>query len=167
MVTQPLSSRRTGSFPSGCLVAFFFLFFSMGLAFFYFTTLRPAMQSLAARSWQDMTCTVLSSRVGEHGNTYSVDVVYTYSIDGRAYQSNRYGFLAGSSSGRAGKEEIVARYPSGARVSCWVDPAHPDQAVLNRDPSAEGLFGLIPLVFLIIGGGGMAWSIAAGRGARA
>jgi hypothetical protein len=171
MVTQPLSSRRTGSFPSGCLVAFFAVFFLVGFAAFYFTTLRPAMQSLTARSWTETTCTVLSSQVGEHpgskSTTYSVDVVYTYSFDGQPYQAHRYGFLGGSSSGRTGKEEIVARYPPGARVSCWVDPAHPDQAVLNRDPSAEWLFGLIPLVFLIIGACGMAWSYAAGQRAKA
>jgi hypothetical protein len=148
-------------------VAFFGVFFLVGLAAFYFVTVRPAMQALAARSWVETTCTVLSSQVGEHGSTYSVDVVYTYSFDGQAFQSNRYGFLGGSSSGRTGKEEIVARYPTGARVSCWVDPNHPEQAVLNREPSAEWLFGLIPLVFLILGDGGMAWSIAAGRRARA
>jgi len=170
MVTQPLSSRRTGSFPSGCLVAFFAIFFLVGLGAFYFATLRPAMQSLAARSWQETTCTVLSSGVGEHSGdstTYSVDVDYTYSFDGQTFQAHRYGFLGGSSSGRSGKEEIVARYPPGARVPCWVDPAHPEQAVLNRDPSAEWLFGLIPLLFVIIGGGGMAWSLAVGRRARA
>ncbi|HSS75243.1 MAG TPA: DUF3592 domain-containing protein, partial [Thermoanaerobaculia bacterium] len=82
MVTQPLSSRRTGSFPGGCLVAFFAIFFLVGFAAFYFTTLRAAMQSFAARSWQETTCTVLSSQVGEHSGsdstTYSVDVVYSY-----------------------------------------------------------------------------------------
>jgi hypothetical protein len=155
MVMQRNSGRRSKSSSMGCVVAFFSLFFLVGLVTFYFVTLRPAMQSLAAHSWQDTTCTVLSSQVGEHGNTYSVDVVYTYSFDGQAYQSNRYGFLGGSSSGRTGKEEIVARYPPGARVSCWIDPIHPDQAVLNREPSAEWLFGLIPLVFLLVGAGGI------------
>ncbi|HEX4966272.1 MAG TPA: DUF3592 domain-containing protein [Thermoanaerobaculia bacterium] len=171
MVTQPLSSRQGKSFPSGCLVAFFGVFFLIGAAAFYFATVRPAMQALAARSWTETECTVLSSQVGTHSgsdsDTYSVDVVYTYEVEGRGYQSNRYGFLGGSSSGRAGKEEVVARYPPGARVPCWYDPAHPEQAVLSREPSAEWLFGLIPLVFVLVGAAGMAWAFRAGRRARA
>jgi len=170
MVTQPLSSRRGSGQSPGCLVAFFGLFFLVGCVVFYFVTARPAMRSLASRSWAETTCSVLSSRVGEHsdsdGSTYSVDVVYTYTFEGRAFQSDRYSFLVGSSSGRAGKEEIVARYPPGARVPCWVDPAHPEQAVLSRGPSMEWLFGLIPLVFLAVGAGGLVWTLRVSRRLR-
>ena len=61
----------------------------------------------------------------------------------------------------------MARYPPGARVPCWVDPAHPEEAVLDRDLSAMWLFGLFPLVFIAVGGGGMVWAIRAGRRGRA
>jgi uncharacterized protein DUF3592 len=171
MVTQPLSSRRgSGKLPIGCLVPFFGIFFLVGAAAFYFATVRPVMRVLASRSWTETTCTVLSSQVGEHSGsdstTYSVDVVYTYSVDGRAFQSDRYGFLGGSSSGREGKEEVVARYPPGARVTCWFDPAHPEMAVLSREPSAEWLFGLIPLAFVLIGAGGVVWTLRASRRQR-
>jgi len=156
------SSRRNQVSQAGCLVAFFGLFFVVGLSVFYFVTVRPVMLYAAARSWQETTCTVLSSEVGSHSGsdstTYSVDVVYTYNFEGREFQAKRYGFLGGSSSGREGKEEIVARYPPGARVTCWIDPSHPDQAVLNREPSLEWLVGLIPLVFLLVGGGGI-WGV--------
>jgi uncharacterized protein DUF3592 len=162
MVPQPPSSRRNRSFPVGCTVAFFALFFLAGLSIFYLITVRPVMSYVAARSWQETSCTVLSSRVGTHrgskSTTYSVDVVYTYSFDGRAFQAKRYSFLGGSGSGRRGKEEIVARYPPGARAACWIDPNHPDQAVLYREPTAEWLFGLIPLVFLVGGAGGI-WGV--------
>lgn len=159
------SSRRNSI---GCVVAFFALFFVLGLSAFYVATVRPVMSFLAARSWQEGSCTVLSSQVGLHpggrSTTYSVDVVYSYSFDGRAFQAKRYGFFGGSSSGREGKEEIVARYPPGARVSCWIDPAHPEQAVLNRAPTAEWLFGLIPLAFLLIGAGGIWGSLRKNQG---
>jgi hypothetical protein len=162
MATRSLFSRRNQVSQVGCLVAFFGLFFLVGLSVFYFVTVRPVMLYAAARSWQETACTVLSSEVGSHpgsdSTTYSVDVVYSYSFEGQEYQARRYGFLGGSSSGREGKEEIVARYPAGARVACWIDPSHPDQAVLNREPSAEWLVGLIPLVFLLVGGGGI-WGV--------
>ncbi|MEA2604775.1 MAG: hypothetical protein QOF89_5767 [Acidobacteriota bacterium] len=171
MVTQPLSSRRGSSkLSTGCLIPFFGVFFLVGAAAFYFATVRPVMRVLASRSWTETTCTVLSSQVGEHpgsdSTTYSVDVVYTYNVDGRAFQSDRYGFLGGSSSGRTGKEEIVARYPPGARVACWVDPAHPEEAVLSREPSAEWLVGLIPLVFVLIGAAGILWTVRSSRRQR-
>ena len=69
MVTQPLSNRRTGSFPSGCLVAFFALFFLVGLVAFYFVLLRPAKQSLAARSWQALG--PFTSPDGDYANVLS------------------------------------------------------------------------------------------------
>lgn len=168
MVTRNLSSGRT---PVGCLVGFFSLFFLVGLSVFYIVTVRPVMSYVAARSWQEATCTVLSSQVGSHpgsdSTTYSVDVVYRYSFEGQAFQANRYGFLGGSSSGRSGKEEIVAGFPPGGRVPCWVDPSHPDQAVLNREPSAEWLVGLVPLVFLLAGGGGIWGALHARQRSRA
>jgi hypothetical protein len=52
-------------------------------------------------------------------------------------------------------------------VPCWVDPEHPEKAVLNRDPSWEWLFVLMPLVFIAVGGGGIAFAIRSGRQAKA
>lgn len=170
MSTPPLSSlRRSGSPPAGCMMPFFALFLLAGCAAFYLTTVRPVRGYLAARSWPETACTVLESRVAEHpdsdggSSTYSVEVVYTYSFGGRDYRSDRYGFLGGSSSGYQRKAAIVASYPPGSRVSCWVDPDHPEKAVLKREPSWEWLVGLIPLVFIAIGGGGILWTVRAGR----
>lgn len=169
MPTQPLSSRRSTGFP-GCLVLFFLAFLLAGCVMFYLLVLRPAREMLASRSWRETTCTVLESRVAEHpdsdGSTYSVEVVYTYSLDGRAYRSDRFGFLKVSSSGYDGKARTVARYPPGARVPCWVDPEHPDRAVLKRGLSWEWLFGLLPLVFMAVGGGGLVWAVRSSRRAR-
>lgn len=165
MATQPLSSRRRSGkdMSPGCLILFFSVFLVAGLAVLYFMVLGPARDYATSRSWTETTCTMLSSQVGSHsdsdGTTYSVDVVYTYSVNGRAYQSDRFGFLKMSSSGRSGKEKTVARYPVGARVPCWVDPTNPEKAVLSRDLSWEVLFLLLPLSFITVGGGGMIWAI--------
>jgi hypothetical protein len=168
MAARLSSGRRTRRSSIGCVLAFFAVFFVVGLSAFYVATVRPLMSVVAARSWQESSCMVLSSQVGLHpggrSTTYSVDVVYSYSFDGKEFQAKRYGFFGGSSSGRAGKEEIVARYPPGSRVSCWVDPAHPEQAVLNRQPTVEWLFGLIPLVFVLVGAGGIWGSLRKSQG---
>lgn len=171
MSTKPLSNRRSNRMSPGCLVLFFSVFLVAGCAVLYFMILGPVRDFASSGSWQETTCTVLSSKVGEHsdsdGTTYSVDVVYTYSFGGRGYQSDRFGFLKASSSGYEGKAETVARYPVGARVPCWVNPSNPEKAVLSRDLSWEWLLVLLPLTFITVGGGGIVWAVRSGRQAKA
>ncbi len=171
MSTKPLSNRRSNRASPGCLVLFFSIFLVAGCAVLYFMILGPVRDFVSSNSWQETTCMVLSSRVGEHsdsdGTTYSVDVVYTYSFGGRGYQSDRFGFLKSSSSGYEGKAETVARYPPGARVPCWVNPLNPEKVVLSRDLSWEWLLVLLPLTFITVGGGGIVWAVRSGRQAKA
>jgi hypothetical protein len=120
---------------------------------------RPLIQITAARNWTAVPCEILSSRVQTHsdsdGSTYSVDVVYRYTYQDRTYTANRYHFFTGSSSGYAGKAAAVQRHPAGSRQTCYVDPADPSQAVLNRGFSSTLWFGLIPFVFILVGGIGL------------
>jgi Protein of unknown function (DUF3592) len=161
-----ISRKSSRSLPAGCLAGFFALFFFFGLGFFGFF-LAPAMQVLKARSWTAARCTVLASEVESHSGsdsaTYSVAVRYRYQVDGVAYESDRYEFLGGSSSGYEHKQDIVERYPPGSRPICWVDPADPTQAVLERGLTRGYLFALIPGVFMLVGGGGAALALLAGR----
>jgi len=110
---------------------------------------------LAARSWQEVPCKILESKVGSHsgknGPTYSVDVTFSYNVNGGEYRSDRYRFFGGSSSGYKSKEAEVKRYPVGSTSTCYVNPADPTDAVLNRGFHAGMLFGLLGLIFLLIG----------------
>jgi hypothetical protein len=148
----------------GCLRLFFLLFFLIGAVLFYFLTIRPAMQALAARDWQKTPCVIESSQVKTHsssdGSTYSVEVVYRYFCNGREYTSDRYHFATGSTSGRKGKVAIVSRYPPGTETYCYVNPAAPNEAVIERGLTPDLAFGAIGLVFALVGGLGM---IFAGR----
>jgi hypothetical protein len=112
-------------------------------------------------------CTIVSSQVGsqtdEDSTTYSVEIHYTYTFAGREYESNRYQFLGGSSGGYEAKERIVRRLPPLTRTTCYINPQHPSEAVLNRDFSGEYAFVLLPLVFAAVGLGGIIFTI---RGAR-
>jgi hypothetical protein len=156
----------------GCLALFFLVFFLAGAAALYFMVLRPARGLLASRSWVETPCVVQASRVGESsdsdGTTYRVEVEYTYSLQGREYRSSRYNFLDFYSSGYDGKAEVVARYPPGTRTVCYVDPDDPSQAVIDRKLSWAWLVGLVPLLFIAVGGGGLIaviWSAFKGSGA--
>jgi len=150
----------------GCAVVAFGLFALFG-AGFLLPFAFPATRLVASRGWERVPADVLWSGVGVHSgddnDTYSVDVLYEYEHGGRRHRSNRYSFSTGSSSGRGGKEEVVARLPRGARVDAWVDPGEPSSAVLERTVGWFLWFALLPLVFLAIGVGGMAFTLRSGR----
>ena len=153
--SMPISERARGVGGKRLGLALFTLFTVVGLAAFYAIGLRPTLLVLSARNWPAVKCTVLSSRVrshsGNHGSTYSVDILYSYSVNGREYRANRYDFMGGSSSGYAGKQAIIDRCPPGAQRVCYVDPRDSTQAVLERGFRPVMLIGLFPLLFVAAG----------------
>lgn len=147
----------------GCMFLFFGVFFVVGAAMTWFMTVRPVLRIVEARSWPEVPCTVTSSQVQSHsdsdGTTYSIEVTYSYEIDGREYTGDRYDFSVGSSSGYQGKAEIVERHPPGSETVCRVDPEDPQRSVMSVGFRLEYLWGLFPLPFLLVGVGGLMWVI--------
>lgn len=149
------SISRKGARRQGCalrLVAPIVLI--PGLVVFYFFTVGPLGDWLSAQDWVETPCTILQSEVGVHtssddGATYSIDIVYEYTWEGATYQSDRYNFMGGSSSGRRGKESVVGQYPAGSTRVCFVDPRSPEEAVLNREFSLAYLIGFGGLAFAL------------------
>lgn len=166
---KPLSSRRRGGqTPTGCLIPFFGIFLVAGLAVSYFILWKPWSTWIASRSWQATPCTVVSSQVEESsdsdGSTYRVDITYTYVVEGAGeIRGSNYDFMKVSSSGYDGKAAIVAQYPPGTETTCWVNPENATESVLNRDFSWSYLLGLLPLIFVAVGGGGIVWVLRQGR----
>ncbi len=166
-LTPDSKSERTKSKATKALrgagVGFFAIFLVIGLVVFWFLGARPLLTMLEARSWSEVPCTVISSQVRSHssddGTTYNVDILYEYEFGGRSYRSNGYGVLGGSSGGRDGKAEVVRAHPRGKTTSCWVNPADPYEALLERGFTPVLLFGLIPLVFVIVGAGGIYFTL--------
>lgn len=167
MPTTPLSQRSNTAPAKGCMAFFFLIFFLVGAVGSYFILWKPLSRLFASRGWTETRCDVLSSRVeevsGSDGSTYKVDIRYTWTAGGSTHLGSRYDFMGGSSSGTAGKQRIVDRYPPGARVTCWVDPNDPNEAVLYRGLSPVYLIGLLPLLFLAVGLGGLVWTLRSGR----
>ena len=137
----------------GCGVAFLlvFMLFGLGVAVPFF--LLPVWRTFEAGTWDGVPCTVerawVESHAGDDGSTYSIGVVYRYEAGGREYAGDRYDFFLGSTSARAGKEEIVEGLPPGTRTTCWVDPDDPTSAVLSRELRGDFAFGLLVLPFVL------------------
>ncbi len=129
--------------------------------------IQPIARTVAAESWVETPCKVLRAEVRDHrsddGTTYSVYVLYEYEFGGRTYKCDRYDFVGGSSSGYEGKAQVVAAYESAERPVCYVDPENPSQAVLQRGFHAKLLFALFPLPFLLVGVGGIVFTLRSKR----
>jgi hypothetical protein len=163
---QPISERA--GCQAGCLPIFLGIFGIFGLTALVWFFLPPIFQMFEARSWVSVPCRIVSSRVsrhpgGRHGPTFSIDVVYTYSYNGQSYQSNRYEFMGGSSSGEASKQLVVRQLSPGSTANCFVNPADPTQAVMVRGLSLDMLAIVIPLTFAGVGIGGIIWMVRLGR----
>jgi hypothetical protein len=145
---NPIAGRR---FAAALLIV-------IGLALFLAFLLGPVRHVVAARSWLAQECKVLRSEVGQYrtskgSDRYSPRIFYSYAVDDHEHRSDIYTFFEYSSSGWASAQRITSRYRPGSTVSCYVNPADPDDATLNRDPSLGWLFGLLPL-------GLLAWGLA-------
>jgi hypothetical protein len=123
------------------VVAFLAIFVAAGSAIGYFLSFKPLYSVYQARSWTETDCDVLSSRVAANGDTARPDIQYRYYIGDRPYTSRRYNFLPGSTNDST-VGSTVDRYPPGTRFRCYVDPADPTQAVINRDVTLWYCFGL-------------------------
>jgi hypothetical protein len=154
---KPISSSSNDTPGKQKVVVMFVggLFSLVGAALLVFWFVPTAVRSVASAKWTETPCTVISSRVKSHsdsdGTTYSVDIFYSYRVDGKEYKSNTYGLFGGSSSGYKSKAKVVAQYPKGSKKVCYVNPGNPGDAVLKRGVGWEILFGLIPLVFFGVG----------------
>ena len=164
---KPISERAPAVKGVRLVAGFFSIFLFVGLGVFYAMFLRPVTQILAARAWTETPCVVVSSQVRNHsssdGTTYSVDILYSYTVNGREYKSNRYHFIGGSSSGYQGKAAIVGRHSPGSRTVCYVNPGDPTDAVLERGFTSGLWFGLLPLLFVAVGGVGIHFTLRAAR----
>ncbi len=149
-VSNPIAARRA---VAGSLML-------PGLILFLAFLLGPVRHAIAARSWRAEQCKILRSEVWEHAtpkgsNAYSPRILYSYPVHELEHRSDNYSFFESSTSGWASAQRITSRYRTGSTVSCYVNPADPDEATLNRDPSLQWLIGLLPLALLA--GGRAVW----------
>jgi hypothetical protein len=157
---KAVTDQHNSGFPSKIFfVLFFGAFLGAGMLTLWLMAIGPWLNMRASQDWVPVDCTIVSSEVESHsdsdGTTYSIEISYEYEYEGKTYQSDRYHFLTGSSSGYAGKKEVVDRYPPGKEATCLVDPSNPQQAVIDNTWSGQWWMALFPIPFLLVGAGGL------------
>lgn len=165
-------SERFRPAKSGVLAlrAFGIVFIAIGGGTLYAIFIKPMMQEAEASKWPQVPCEIVSSKVQRHrgskSTTYSIDIRYRYSVDGREYVGTQFNFGGGSSSNRGWKDEVVATLPKGTETLCYVNPSDPMEAVLSVEPTSERWFAFIPGVFVIAGLGMFFGAGRVGRGSQ-
>lgn len=136
----------------------------MGAAFCWFMGLKPLLKSLQSQDWPQVNCVITTSEVitnhSSDGNTYKVNIQFSYQYDGQHYNGGSYDFSDISSSGRKSKSQIVRQYPVDSQALCYVNPAQPSQAVITNTIPKIAYF-TIPFssIFILIGAGCMAGAL--------
>ena len=144
----------------------------MGLAGYLLFFAMPLRAGVRSLGWRPTPCVVESGQVRQKQNhglvsftTYWPDVVFRYRVGGRAYRSNTWNASFVGSPWYYGSRGVVRRYPQGRRTTCYVNPADPSEAVLDRRVSGTQLFGVGPLLMAILGAVGAVQSVT-GREVR-
>lgn len=172
MAAPPPSPQKSGNQMSpGCGCVFFSIFLFAGLAVLIFMLYQVRDGWRIHHEYVPGTCTILSKRLvtssDSDGTTYKAEfdfevIVYEGAEAGgtsKRYKATGYDGVNVSSSGRSGKEEVLAQYIVGNTYPCWYDPNDPTKAVLAKPSAWYALFLLFPLPFLAVGVGGIYWSL--------
>ena len=135
---------------------FLFFFFAMGLLFEVFV-LHEVVVAVRQLRWKQVPCEIVSSEVEEQsGDTpYVFSVRYDYEYDERTYPGTIYRRKYTGSENYSEAQEAASEFPAGKKRFCYVNPGAPAEAVLKRNSLLILPFALFPLIFIVIGAGGI------------
>jgi hypothetical protein len=148
-ISTTTASARAGGCATAIMAAFLGVFVIAGSAIGFFMSARPLYQAYAARAWMPTACEVVSSRIVHGDETSRPDIVYRYTIGGRQYTADRYNFMPGTTSDSS-VPDVVASHAPGTTFECYVDPADPSSAVINRTPTMWYFMG-VPFFIMFAG----------------
>ncbi len=123
---------------------------------------RSFLRAYEMRSWPEVPCVILSSEVAERIHDPQSSPEYRHEVS-FGYQWKEHAFTGDHLTLRGSpwssqQEEVMkkaAEYPVRANMTCHIDPAHPEFAVLKTESLAPGYSIWFPGLF-VVGGLGIA-----------
>lgn len=115
------------------------------------------------RRWLPLPCRIISSRVAQERPTpnsnpaYRAEVKYRYIFKDQEMTGTKIKRVDIPSQHEEVVQQRLSPYPVGTELTCYVNPAQPDHAVLKHDTRAALYSIWFPGLF-VVGGGGMLWS---------
>lgn len=139
------------------LAIFFAFFFLMGTMFLVFMS-RQAWRSVDERRWIPTPCAILSSEVVENSakeKPFEFRVRYGYERQGRKFTSDVYKKNYVGSKDYSEAVMLRQRYAVNLAAQAFVNPQKPSEAILQPQELWAWAFVFIPVVFMIVGAGGV------------
>lgn len=128
------------------LIFFGLIWTAMVLLFDGFIVI-PATRQVMALRYSTTEGKVLSAQVtqhdGEDGPTFGVKIRYTYRVNGRDFENDRFRYQSGSSSDSAWAYEAVNRHAPGSWTTVHYNPLNPSDALLSPGVAGSDLFMLM------------------------
>jgi hypothetical protein len=129
--------------------------------FLIYRSVQSRKKAEASQGWPSTAGQISESRVdhsthtdtdGDSSDSYTPYVEYTYQVAGQTYTGHEITFGFKQGFGNASKAQtVVGKYPVGAQVSVYYDPADPQQAVLERQAGGFGAGLVLGIIFLVVG----------------
>ncbi len=141
-----------GAHVGSCVILLIVLAF--GLVFLFLMG-REVYRITQAWRWPAVHCVIESCSIANHSNNYQLQVTYRYEFAGQTFRSDHLAMHSRSSSDYAPLQKLADTYPEGATALCFVNPNKPAEAILQQDSLWILPFAIIPLIFVVIGGGGL------------
>lgn len=128
--------------------------------------LLTAHRSARAAAWPTAPATITKLEVREvpgDGTTYKVEVWYTYTVDGVAYEGSRFAFGYWGSEDREPQDAIYRRLKGAESVHVRYDPANPAESCLSFGLDRAIWFGMVlggTFILFTIGMTVVAWLLS-------
>jgi hypothetical protein len=123
----------------------------------------PWANVVRARWFVPTPCTIVSCRIERAGGRGSDKVIlsYTYAWRDRVLTGARYDYQIAASSLTDAKRQALHALTPGTKTTCWVNPANPQEAVIERGLTLGHAAIILPLGFLLLGCGALRFARAA------
>ncbi len=149
---------KVASVVSRLASSLFFLSLIAAGSLFEWLIVQEFGEVLSRRTWEKTPCRVVSSEIREQRNDeapFVFSVNYRYEHAGHSYTGSMYKRNYSGSHEYSQAQALVRKYSAGADLFCYVNPDNPSEAVLRRDSLTSGLVTLLPMLFVLIGTGGI------------
>ena len=153
--TDGFSKRRPWDIFLMCfLIGVVFVLVGIGITFC--KVVKPLALLDRSREWAETPAQILSVEIEKDGDgskaTYRFAMRYQYEVNGQTHISERVTAFGGSDNVSRYHKKNYARYKplfnAKNPITCWVDPADPTQAIIDRVPRFDALMFMHLIVFL-------------------
>ncbi|HVE65368.1 MAG TPA: DUF3592 domain-containing protein, partial [Thermoanaerobaculia bacterium] len=151
------SSAPAGVFGKIFASLFFLGFFAIG-SFFTWQVGRAVYGMARAWTWRETPCRIVESRVAQNqdeSRPFVFQVRYRYEFSGGSYEGSTYRATYDGSRTHRAARKLADRYAAQTTAACYVDPENPSRSCLARPRPWGALVLLFPLVFVLVGAGGI------------